>query len=103
MARHKRPHNFSLQFDVPWQSKPLVRRRDRLPVTERIMPPTGEIAVPLDEAEVRQAAELFKKRGMDAVVIAFLFSFLNNAHERRAKEIVQEVMPMRSSAAPRTW
>ena len=20
MARHKRPHNFSLQFDVPWQS-----------------------------------------------------------------------------------
>ena len=25
MARHKRPHNFSLQFDVPWQSKPLVR------------------------------------------------------------------------------
>ena len=25
MARHKRPHNFSLQFDVPWQSKPLVQ------------------------------------------------------------------------------
>ena len=30
MARHKRPHNFSLQFDVPWQSKPLVKRRNRL-------------------------------------------------------------------------
>ena len=37
MARHKRPHNFSLQFDVPWQSKPLVRRRDRLPITERLI------------------------------------------------------------------
>ena len=93
MARHKRPHNFSLQFDLPWQSKPLVRRRDRLAVTERIMPPTGEIAVPLDEAEVRQAAELLAKRGMEAVVIAFLFSFLNNEHERRAKEIVTSVMP----------
>lgn len=23
MARHKRPHNFSLHYDVPWQSKPL--------------------------------------------------------------------------------
>ena len=43
MARHKRPHNFSLQFDVPWQSKPLVKRRNRIPITERISPPTGEI------------------------------------------------------------
>ena len=93
MARHKRPHNFSLQFDVPWQSKPLVRRRDRLPVTERILPPTGEVAVPLAEDEVKQVAELFAKRGMDAIIIGFLFSFLNNEHELRAKEIVRSVLP----------
>jgi len=93
MARHKRPHNFSLQFDLPWQSKPLVRRRDRLPVTERIMPPDGSIEVPLDEDEVRRAAELFAKRGMDAVIVAFLFSFLNNEHEQRAKEIVKSILP----------
>lgn len=93
MARHKRPHNFSLQFDVPWQSKPLVKRRNRLPITERLSPPTGEIAVPLDETEVREAAELLKKRGVEAVIIGFLFSFLNDAHEKRAKEIVQDVMP----------
>lgn len=93
IARHKRPHNFSLQFDVPWQSKPLVARRDRLPVTERILPPTGEIAVPLAEDEVKEAAELFAKRGMDAVIIAFLFSFLNNEHELRAKEIVKSILP----------
>ncbi|SFH75142.1 hydantoinase/oxoprolinase family protein [Albimonas pacifica] len=93
MARHKRPHNFSLQFDVPWQSKPLVKRRDRLPIAERVMPPTGDIEVPLDEDEVRAAAELLKKRGVEAVAIGFLFSFLNDAHEKRAREIVQEVMP----------
>ena len=93
MARHKRPHNFSLQFDVPWQSKPLVKRRNRLPITERLAPPTGEVEVPLNEDEVRAAAELFKKRGMDAVIIGFLFSFLNDAHEKRAAEIVKEVMP----------
>ncbi len=93
MARHKRPHNFSLQFDVPWQSKPLVKRRNRLPITERLMPPTGEIEVPLDENEVRAAAELFKKRGIDAVIVAYLFSFLNDAHEKRTVEIVREVMP----------
>ena len=89
MARHKRPHNFSLQFDVPWQSKPLVRRRDRLAVSERIMPPSGTVEVPLAEDEVEAAAELFAKRGIDAVIVAFLFSFLNNEHEQRAKEIVQ--------------
>ena len=93
MARHKRPHNFSLQFDVPWQSKPLVKRRNRIPITERLMPPTGEVEVALDEAEVRAAAELFKKRGLDAVIVGFLFSFLNDAHEKRAAEIVKEVMP----------
>ncbi|MGO4832041.1 hydantoinase/oxoprolinase family protein, partial [Rhizobiaceae sp. 2RAB30] len=93
MARHKRPHNFSLQFDVPWQSKPLIKRRNRLPVTERIMPPTGEIAVPLAEDEVKTAAELFAKRGLDAVIVAFLFSFLNSEHEQRAKEIVKSILP----------
>jgi N-methylhydantoinase A len=93
MARHKRPHNFSLQFDIPWQSKPLVRRRDRLPVMERIMPPDGAVEVPLDEDEVKHATELFAKRGMDAVIVAFLFSFLNNEHEQRAKEIVKSNLP----------
>nr|WP_298099203.1 hydantoinase/oxoprolinase family protein [uncultured Shinella sp.] len=93
MGRHKRPHNFSLQFDVPWQSKPLVRRRDRLPITERILPPTGEVVVPLAEDEVKAAAELMAKRGMDAVIIGFLFSFLNDEHELRAKEIVKSFLP----------
>ena len=93
MARHKRPHNFSLQFDVPWQTKPLVKRRNRLPVTERLAPPTGSIEVPLAEDEVREAAELFQKRGINAVIVGFLFSFLNDAHERRAKEIILEVLP----------
>jgi N-methylhydantoinase A len=92
MARHKRPHNFSLQFDLPWQSKPLIRRRNRIAVTERIMPPDGKIEVPLDEDEVKRAAELFAKRGMDAVIVAFLFSFLNNEHEQRAKEIVASIL-----------
>ncbi|MFT5067693.1 MAG: N-methylhydantoinase A, partial [Reinekea sp.] len=93
IARHKRPENFSLQFDLPWQSKPLIKRRDRLPISERIMPPTGKIEVAMDEDEVRAAGKLFAKRGMDAVIVGFLFSFLNNTHEQRAKEILQEELP----------
>lgn len=93
MARHKRPHNFSLQYEVPWQSKPLVKRRNRIPITERLMPPTGEIEVALDENEVIDAANLLKKRGINSVIVAFLFSFLNNVHEIKAKELIKSVHP----------
>lgn len=93
MARHKRPQNFSMQFDVPWQSKPLVKRRNRVPITERILPPSGDIVTPLAENEVRAAATLLQAHGVEAVIICFLFSFLNNTHEKRAKAIVKELLP----------
>ena len=93
MARHKRPHNFSLQFDVPWQSKPLVKRRNRLVVDERLRPPTGEVEVPLALDQVEAAAELFKKRGLKSIVICFLFSFLNSEHEAQARDVVKRVLP----------
>ncbi|HWJ73163.1 MAG TPA: hydantoinase/oxoprolinase family protein [Kaistia sp.] len=93
IARHKRPHNFSLHFDVPWQSSPLVKRRNRMPITERIMPPDGRIETPIDLDEVRAAARELKARGCEAVIVCFLFSFLNDAHERAALEILREEMP----------
>ena len=93
IGRHKRPFNFSLHFDVPWQSQPLVKRRNRIAIAERILPPSGEITTPLDEAQVRAATALFKRRGINSVVIGFMFAFLNDAHERRAKGIVLEEMP----------
>lgn len=93
IARHKRPYNFSLQFDVPWQSRPLVKRRNRIPISERILPPTGEIETPLDEQEVRDATEIFKRRDIKSVVIGFMFSFLNDEHERRARQIVLQEIP----------
>ncbi|MCU0790224.1 MAG: hydantoinase/oxoprolinase family protein [Nitratireductor sp.] len=93
IGRHKRPHNFSLHFDVPWQSHPLVKRRNRVPITERVLPPTGEIETPLAEEEVREACALFRKRGIKSVCVGFMFSFLNDAHEKRAREIVLEEIP----------
>src|ERR1700685_4167875 len=93
MARHKRPHNFSLQFDVPWQSKPLVKRRNRLVVDERLRPPTGAVELPLALDQVEAAAKLFKKRGLKSIVICFLFSFLNSEHEAQARDVVKRVIP----------
>ncbi|MGA3137699.1 MAG: hydantoinase/oxoprolinase family protein [Xanthobacteraceae bacterium] len=93
IGRHKRPYNFSLHFEVPWQKRPLVKRRNRVAVSERILPPDGKVEIPLNETEVLEATRLFKRRGIKSVVVGFLFSFLNDAHERRAAEIVRAEMP----------
>ena len=50
-----------------------MKRRNRIAVTERIMPPSGEVTEPLNENEVLEAVALFKKRGIESVVIGFLF------------------------------
>ncbi len=93
IGRHQRPLHYSVMQDIPWQAKPFVRRRHRKVVTERIVPPTGEVLVPLDEDEVRTVAQELREEGVEAVAVCFLFSYLNPAHERRAAAIVREEMP----------
>jgi N-methylhydantoinase A/oxoprolinase/acetone carboxylase beta subunit len=93
IGRHQRPLNYSIMQDIPWQVRPLVRRRDRFAVVERIVPPTGDVESPLDETAVRTAARTLRERGIASIVIGFLFSFLNPTHERRAKELVLEEFP----------
>jgi N-methylhydantoinase A/oxoprolinase/acetone carboxylase beta subunit len=93
IARHKRPHNFSLQLDLPWQKHELVPRRDRKTVSERIKGSDGTVLVPLDEEAVRRAARELRAAGVESIAICFLFSFLNPVHERRAAQIVAEEAP----------
>ena len=93
IGRHQRPLHYSVMQDIPWQAKPFVQRRHRKVVTERIVPPTGEVLVPLDEDEVRAAARELREEGVEAVAVCFLFSYLNPEHERRAAAIVREEMP----------
>jgi N-methylhydantoinase A len=51
------------------------------------------VVTPLDEGEVRAAAELLRKRGVLSVAIVFLNDYLNGEHEERAAEIVMEILP----------
>lgn len=64
----------------------------RKEVKERITA-SGDILVSLDEASVRQAVRDLADAGVQAIAISFLFSFLNPAHELRAREIVSEIAP----------
>src|SRR5262245_1600268 len=93
IARHKRPYNFSLQCELPWQSRPLVRRRHRLTVKERVAAPGGEVIAPLDEGEVRERVRELKRAGVEAVSVCLLHSYLNPDHERRIAAILEEEFP----------
>src|SRR5438132_6371473 len=92
IARHKKPLNFSNYQDLPWQRYPIVRRRYRLTVPERVAR-DGSVLVPLDEERAREQVRRLKEAGVDAVAVCFLFSFLNDEHERRVAEIVREEFP----------
>src|SRR6202045_1587158 len=48
---------------------------------------------PLDEASVRDAAKFFRTQGIRAIGICLLHSYANDAHERRAAEIVAQEYP----------
>lgn len=93
IGRHQRPLHYSVMQDIPWQARPFVKRRHRKVVTERVVPPTGEVLIPLDEGEVRAAARELHDEGVEAVAVCFLFSYLNPEHERRAAAIVREELP----------
>jgi N-methylhydantoinase A len=93
IGRHQRPENYSIQQDIPWQARPLVKRRHRLCVAERLAPPAGEVVTPLDTEAVRSSAAALARAGIEAVAVCFLFSYLNPEHEREAARIVREEIP----------
>lgn len=70
----------------------LAPRRYRKEVPER-MDATGKILTPLDEEAVVRAADELVKEGIEAIAIAFLFSFKNPVHERQAAELIRARHP----------
>jgi len=80
---------FDLQLERP---TPLVPRRMRMTVTERIGA-DGEVVVPLDEDGVREAARTLKGAGARSIAIAFFNSYRNPAHELRAGDIARAECP----------
>jgi N-methylhydantoinase A len=71
---------------------PLVRRRDRLEIGERI-DHHGKVVTPLDEGSVGEAARTLSRRGINSVAVCLLHSYLNGEHERRVREIIAREMP----------
>jgi N-methylhydantoinase A len=88
--RHEnRFEQYDVNIDLP---PPLVPRRLRLPVRERV-DAQGEVLVPLDDTSVVAAIDTLAAQNVEAVAVGFLHSFTNPAHERRVGEAVAQRLP----------
>jgi N-methylhydantoinase A len=92
IGRHQRPMHYSIMQDIPWQAQPLVQRRHRLTVTERL-DPKGEVLTELNEAEAKAAIATLKQAGVESIAICFLNSYINDEHESRVAQLVEELYP----------
>ncbi len=70
----------------------IVPRYLRRGVSERVLS-DGTVRTALNEDDVRAACELFRSEGVETVAISFVWSVLHPDHERRAAEIVRQMMP----------
>ncbi len=83
-----RTENRFAQYDLNMQlPKPLIPREHRFAVQGRIGAQGQELAA-LDEAGLETLADQIASGGFGAVAIGFIHSYMNPAHERRAREII---------------
>ncbi len=89
IGRQRRPELYNLFFEKP---PPLVKRRDRYEVEERI-DAWGNVITPLDEEGAKKLANDLCRRGYDVVAVSFLHSYLNPSHERKMLSILKRRCP----------
>lgn len=70
----------------------LADERDIFEISER-MDYAGRALTRLDEIELLDVTKTLKTRGYEAIAVAFLFSHKNDAHEKRAREILKSELP----------
>jgi N-methylhydantoinase A len=72
--------------------KPVVERKHRFEVTERLGP-DGAVLVPLDPASIERALDGALAADAEAVAVCLLHAYLNSAHERRVADAVKGRAP----------
>ena len=89
IRRMNRPPELLYDLGAPLPP-PLVPRRLRFEITERINF-SGEVLIPLDEADVERLAAALS--GVESLAVCFLFSYANPEHERRIAELLGRRCP----------
>ena len=89
LRRSSRPDLYDLFQDGP---SILVPRRYRWEITERI-DAQGEIVTPLALDELPPLIEAVRTAGLQTVAVSFLFSFLNDSHEKAVGAALRAALP----------
>jgi N-methylhydantoinase A len=89
IRRNYKEADFDIRVTAPY---PIVPRRRRIGVTERV-DSSGDVVIPLNEDEVRQAVDLLRGQAVQSIAVCYLFAFLNPRHEIRTGEIIREIDP----------
>jgi N-methylhydantoinase A len=89
IGRIRTPDLYNLRWDKP---VPLVPRRQRLEVDERIAA-DGSIVRPLVPTSVIAAADRLVAEGVEVIALCFLNSYANPAHEEEAVRILRDRFP----------
>ena len=89
IGTESRFEQYDIFLDKP---APLVPRRLRLPVEERIGA-AGQVLLSLDRAAVEALLPLLEAERVESVAIGFLHSFANPAHEIAARDILARQRP----------
>ncbi|WP_440981471.1 hydantoinase/oxoprolinase family protein [Shinella sumterensis] len=84
MRTENRFEQYDLSLVLP---KPLIPREDRFPVKGRIDAQGKELQA-LDEAALEALADVIAEGDFGSVAIGFIHSYMNPAHEQRAREIL---------------
>lgn len=89
LARQRRPHYFNLDIPKP---VPPASRDARIEIDERV-DYSGAVVTSLNEAQLRSAVAALQSQGVEAVAVCFMHAYANPAHEKRAREVLQEAAP----------
>jgi N-methylhydantoinase A len=89
MRRGHKPNIWDLS---PQRPPMIVPRYRRLGVKQR-MNYQGEVITPLDEDGARQVIHDLRDAGVESIAVCLLFSYINDAHERRLAELIAEEFP----------
>ena len=80
-------------YDSDWDPAPaLVSRQDTLTVAERL-DYEGEIIEALDADALGDIAATLAERGIEAIAVSFLHSYINGAHEQQARDVLAQALP----------
>jgi N-methylhydantoinase A len=82
-------HPFDLRHDY---APPYIPRRLTFEIDERILA-DGNVAIPLDDGQVREVLERARDARIEAVAVCLLWSTVNGAHEAAVGKLIEKMLP----------